>query len=60
MVEKQPREVYFLCVLFIAVSNIIWTMRIALELKAVFCSVLFIMVLAFAFVFIELGKVKNL
>jgi hypothetical protein len=58
MVEKQPGEVYFLCVLFIVVSNFIWTTRIALELKVVFCSVLFILVLVFAFVFIELEKLK--
>lgn len=55
---KQPRELFYLYIIFATVSNIVWTVRIAPELKLVFCSVLFIMVLTLAYLFIELEKLK--
>jgi len=58
MTEKQPVEIRFLYILFIFASSIIWTTKIALELKVVFCSVLFILVLVAAFLFTELDKLK--
>lgn len=61
--EKQPRELYALCILFMVVSNIIWNAaRIDLELKLTFTFLLFCMFLTFMFVFVELEKleVKNI
>lgn len=58
MSQKQPREIYALFFIFIIVSNFIWISRISLEFKAVFCSVLFILFLGSAFIFIELEKLR--
>lgn len=55
---EQPRELFYLCIVFMFTSNFIWSTRIALELKIVFFSVLFFMVFAFMFVFLELDKLR--
>ena len=55
---ENPREIRFLYILFIFTSIIIWTLRIGWELKVAFSSVLLGLVLAAAFILIELDKLK--
>jgi ABC-type iron transport system FetAB permease component len=60
MSQKQPKEIYALCLILVGVSSYIWSVeKIGLELKLAFSSIFFVLCLVFSFVFIELDKVKN-
>jgi len=61
MNKKQPREIYFLLVLAIVFSNMIWIARMTLELKVLFTFLLCCMVLVFGrlFFWLETLKVEN-
>jgi hypothetical protein len=55
---EQPKEIYALCILFMVVSNFLWSTNLTMELKAVFFSLLFAMTLAFMLVFLEISNLE--